>query len=127
MSRQCMRWVHREQLMIFLSILDRRQFVQRKMRPGKVVFNQPLAQVFVKNISIRSEIAHLNKFFLESAIESFINGVILRCFVSGEVVLKIEIFNRLTKIFGEFRTIVRVDINNFVVEQVIKTIKKISG
>lgn len=78
-----------------------------------VVFNQPFSQIAVEYLRIRVGIAQINEFFLESAVEPFVVGIVLRSSDSGIILFDLELLASSLEILLESRAIIMSDSRYF--------------
>lgn len=95
------------------------------MRPMEVVFNEPLGEFRIENIRIGIEIAQLNEFFLERAVEPFVVGIVVGRADSRIVLLDSELEASLFEELFKLGAVVVSHSGNLSVEEIMQPQEKI--
>lgn len=95
------------------------------MRPVEIVFNEPLGQFLVKNRQVGREIAQLDEFFLERAIESLVVRIVFGSSHSRIVLLDLEPLASGPEILLKLGAVVMAHSGNLAVEKKIQPQEKI--
>jgi len=95
------------------------------VRTMEVVFNEPFGEFAVENRGIRGEIAKLDEFFLERAVESLVVGIVLGSSDSRIILLNPELLASSPKILFKLHSVVVADPGDVSIEEKMQAQEKV--
>ena len=95
------------------------------MRTVEVVFNDPFGEFRVEDVRIRIEIAQLDEFFLERAVEPLVVGIVVGRADSRIVLLDFQLSASLFEKLFKLGAVVVAHPGNLSVEEIIQPQEKI--
>ena len=112
---------------MFVMILDRYLVAKGLVGTGKIVLNKPWRQPPIEGLAVRCQIPQGDEFILQGAVEPFIKRIVSRGLEPGMVMREMEPVGSFPEVLCEFGPIVRLEIFNLGVEEVMDAFQEISG
>ncbi len=107
-------------------VLDRYLVAKGLMGTLEIVFDQPLGHLSIEGIAVGTHVAQLEKFPLDGAIEPFVHGIVFGRSRTRMVMRQRKFCSCLPEIFCKLAAIVRLEILDLRIKQVIDPLQEIS-